>query len=172
MTKGQIGDGRVVTKTRMLSDDEGSDGSDESRGQRIAAAATSSSSRKRQRGWQGGELEVEHQRQVIREDQADPSGKKKSSVSAAVDIRQFHNTQVGSGYQAKHVVRQPGGGGAAPAATTKVMPPPSPSPAGGGDTERPTKQPKMSKKEDKVTSYLQCQGLREFVREMNKILSA
>jgi ribosomal protein S2 len=46
-------------------------------------------------GWQGDELELE--RSAAEPDKA---------VFAAVDLDQFRNTQVGKGYQAKHVVRQ------------------------------------------------------------------
>ena len=53
---------------------------------------------KSNRGWQGGDLELEHQRESFLEH--------KEKVSAAVDIGQFQNHEVGKGYQAKHVVRQ------------------------------------------------------------------
>jgi hypothetical protein len=53
------------------------------------------------RGWQGEELEIDHQRESLK------SGKYKDAVAAAVDIRQFQNhVVVGEGYQAKHVMRQ------------------------------------------------------------------
>lgn len=51
---------------------------------------------KSRKGWQGEDLELEHARES--------SGKSKQA--AAVDISQFQNTEVGKGYQAKHVVRQ------------------------------------------------------------------
>ena len=43
-------------------------------------------------------MELEHQRESFLEH--------KEKVSAAVDIGQFQNHEVGKGYQAKHVVRQ------------------------------------------------------------------
>merc|ERR1712157_519519 len=50
------------------------------------------------RGWEGGDLEITHQREYA---------KSSSQIDyAAVDMTQFHNTEVGKGYQAKHVVRQ------------------------------------------------------------------
>jgi len=52
----------------------------------------------KRRGWAGEDLELEHQRESLRES--------KEKVSAAVDISQFQNHEVGKGYQAKHVVRQ------------------------------------------------------------------
>jgi len=51
---------------------------------------------KRRRGWEGEALELER-------DDAPASGKE---THAAVDLQQFRNTEVGKGYQAKHVVRQ------------------------------------------------------------------
>jgi hypothetical protein len=50
----------------------------------------------RNKGWQGSNMELAHQME----------SHGKASQHAAVDIRQFQNTQVGKGYQAKHVVRQ------------------------------------------------------------------
>ena len=54
---------------------------------------------KSQKGWGGGDLEMEHQRESFRQ---------QKKGAAAVDISQFQNTEVGKGYQAKHVVRQRG----------------------------------------------------------------
>jgi hypothetical protein len=48
-------------------------------------------------GWEGDELEWERSRSTI----IDPK------ASAAVDLTQFQNEEVGKGYQAKHVLRQP-----------------------------------------------------------------
>lgn len=53
--------------------------------------------RQQRKGWDGEDLELEHQRET---NQAD------SSAATAVDLNQFRNTEVGKGYQAKHVVRQ------------------------------------------------------------------
>jgi hypothetical protein len=50
-------------------------------------------------GWQGEEMELQHE-----QNQQQDSNTK--DVSAAVDLKQFQNTEVGVGYQAKHVIRQ------------------------------------------------------------------
>jgi hypothetical protein len=52
---------------------------------------------RRKGGWEGDDLEWERSRSTT----IDPK------VSAAVDLKQFRNEEVGKGYQAKHVVRQP-----------------------------------------------------------------
>ena len=58
-------------------------------------------SRKRRR-WKGEEMEMEHQLDSSSSRRDD----NKKSGFAAVDISQFHNSVVGEGYKAKHVVRQ------------------------------------------------------------------
>jgi hypothetical protein len=70
----------------------GEDDDNESVDRRFLAAASSN------KGWQGSSMELTHQMESHRD--------QKASQYAAVDIRQFQNTQVGKGYQAKHVVRQ------------------------------------------------------------------
>jgi hypothetical protein len=72
--------------------------------------------RRRQRqqhrgGWQGEEMELQHKQNQ----QQDSSTK---DVSAAVDLKQFQNTEVGVGYQAKHVIRQRTSAGVAVTTTT------------------------------------------------------
>jgi hypothetical protein len=75
--------------------------------------------KKKKRGWEGEELELEHQREQMMMTMMHPSmGQKKgeeggvvvnsstASTSAAVDLNQFRNTEVGRGFQAKHVIRQ------------------------------------------------------------------
>jgi hypothetical protein len=49
------------------------------------------------KAWQGEEMELQH---------AVVSKRLLTSSAAAVDLNQFRNTEVGQGYQAKHVVRQ------------------------------------------------------------------
>jgi hypothetical protein len=73
-------------------------------------AAATFATRKRERGWEGQELEWNHQR-------GGGNNNNTKSVSAAVDLGQFQNTVVGQGYQAKHVIRQPG---SRPSTTTKT----------------------------------------------------
>jgi hypothetical protein len=59
--------------------------------------------------WQGEEMELEHQRETERRDRTDRDESSTTGAAAivtAVDLNQFRNTEVGKGYQAKHVVRQ------------------------------------------------------------------
>jgi hypothetical protein len=53
--------------------------------------------------WQGEEMELDHQRETERRDRDESTG---AATVTAVDLNQFRNTEVGKGYQAKHVVRQ------------------------------------------------------------------
>lgn len=113
---------------------------------------------KRRRGWEGEEMEMVHQKEAFRED--------KGKVSAAVDISQFQNYEVGKGYQAKHVVRQKTG--EAPSAKIKDM---------SGDNngaDSKAKAPKRSANEisEIRASYMKSAGLREFRKELEKILSS
>ena len=105
------------------------------------------------RGWKGDELEMNHQKEVFR------SGKGDSVV--AVDIRQFQNTVVGEGYQARHVVRQPS---ANPQTAMNVR-----------DMTRNSSghQPaeKQKRKDDGKRNYIENDGLREFRKEIELILS-
>jgi len=71
------------------------------------------------------------------EDERGRTGEKGYSV---VDTNQFRNTQVGSGYQASFVVRQPGAAPAAP--PTRVAPP-------ADAKKRKKESKKKSKKKDK-----------------------
>ena len=161
--------------TKMASsdhDDGGNSSSDD--GARLPGGLGRKNENKRQRGWQGSEMELEHQREILNSKE---SGRE-IAKSAAVDISQFQNFEVGQGYQAKHVVRQKGGAMGTTAA------------GGGGDTGQkvtvasmPTKpedyasetrKKKKSKQEDdrSLESYLQCSGLREFRKEIEKILAS
>lgn len=106
------------------------------------------------RGWEGEELEMNHQQEVFR------SGKGDSVV--AVDIRQFQNTIVGEGYQARHVVRQPS---ANPPAAMKVRD--MTGNAGGRQKLEQTKQ----KRDEGKRNYVENDGLREFRKEIDLILS-
>jgi hypothetical protein len=114
---------------------------------------------KRRRGWEGEEMEMVHQREAFRED--------KGKASAAVDISQFQNHEVGKGYQAKHVVRQKTG--EAPSVKTKDM-----SGGNNGVADSKAKAPKRSSNEisEIRASYMKSAGLREFRKEIEKILSS
>jgi hypothetical protein len=103
-------------------------------------------------------MEMVHQREAFRED--------KGKASAAVDISQFQNHEVGKGYQAKHVVRQKTG--EAPSVKIKVMP------GGNNGADSKAKAPKHSVNEisEIRASYMKSAGLREFRKEIEKILSS
>ena len=53
-------------------------------------------------GWAGDELEMQHQMEHL-------SNNNTKNATAAVDLSQFRNEEVGVGYQAKGVIRQRGG---------------------------------------------------------------
>jgi hypothetical protein len=82
------------------------------------------------------------------------SGSNKSA-HAAVDLSQFRNEEVGKGYQAKHVIRQAG----------------TPSKASGivDMSKKDESKPKPKDTIEKET-YLACRGMRNFIREVDKIL--
>lgn len=86
-----------------MNDEASSDGSS------AAGPALPAGVLKTRTAWAGDELEMDHTREQIRrgaDDEVDHQ-----ATHAAVDISQFHNKEVGSGYQARHVVRQKTGPG-------------------------------------------------------------
>lgn len=127
-------------------------------------------------GWTDtNNLELEHKREKIREGEGD---KKQSAV--AVDLNQFRNEEVGKGYQAKGVVRQRGSTNE----TSRVVDMSGGSfSKQGGDSSKKKKRSleddedddaggsrKKHSVNDPLQSYLQCQGMRDFVKEADKIL--
>ena len=107
-------------------------------------------------GWQGQELELGHQQEVLR------SGRKERVVTA-VDIRQFQNHVVGQGYQAKHVVRQPSANLASFQAQITDM-------SGGAVFHSETE--KAKKADSGYRDYIKNDGLREFRKEIESILAS
>ena len=102
-------------------------------------------------------LEIEHTKEKMNAD----NDKK---ISAAVDLSQFRNEEVGKGYKAKHVVRQK----EAISHATKVV---DMSKQKEGRTADSSKSKKRSRDEESpVQSYLKCQGMRDFIKETHKIL--
>ena len=209
-----------------MNDPNGSGGSDsdDDHRDRLLVPGSRKNEHKRQRGWDGQDMEMEHQRQVLRDQQRqkeirggdggdDGDGNARIiSKSAAVDISQFQNFEVGKGYKAKHVVRQPGMLQPAASATQAGATRPSAAVAtssnnksqqGAGskttrddnddsdddDDKRKKKKHKKKKKSKRssskeeepsssttsssslLESYLQCHGLREFRKEIEKILT-
>lgn len=127
------------------------------------------------RGWAGGDLEIEHQREAF------SGGGEKKSQTAAVDLSQFRNEEVGKGYQAKHVVRQR----EATTSSTGVVDM-SGGAFGSRDDDRKEKKSSAHKKEKKSSkrkrgsgdemknareSYLQCKGLETFLGDVDKMLA-
>eukprot|EP00934_Nitzschia_sp_Nitz4_P002068 Nitzschia sp. Nitz4//scaffold119_size111653//20941//21306//NITZ4_004179-RA/size111653-processed-gene-0.5-mRNA-1//1//CDS//3329533803//2068//frame0 len=105
------------------------------------------------RGWQGGEMEMDHQRNK-------ELGFK--GESAAVDLDQFRNYVVGEGYQAQHVVRQRG------------APKPSNQPLSIQDMTGGAKfsqnDASFSTSDTGERDYLQNAGIREFRKELEGLL--
>ena len=113
--------------------------------------------RQQRRGWQGEELEIDHQRESIQ------SGKSKEAVTVAVDIGQFQNHVVGEGYQAKHVVRQPSAKPRGARLQVKDM-------TGGAKFSDDNREPEKTDNGDR--SYIQNAGLRAFRKEIESILAS
>ncbi|GKY97536.1 hypothetical protein MPSEU_000711800 [Mayamaea pseudoterrestris] len=120
---------------------------------------------KRQRGWQGEHLELEHAAAARQDD----AGDQKDSV-VAVDLNQFRNTVVGQGYQAKHVIRQKGSTQASRASIVKL----------NYERDESNNKKRKSHRQDaepfsqgpakfKLQTYLECPGLRKFRKELAKI---
>jgi hypothetical protein len=103
--------------------------------------------------------------EMIRE--ADVGG----SSYTAVDLGQFRNTQVGEGYQAKHVVRQktvPSHNTTHPPVINKVD---TKIPYNEeGISSRPLKK-KRGSIEQEAEKYIRCEGIRDFRRELERILA-
>ena len=155
--------------TSSDNNDGGNSSSDD--GARLPGGLGRKNENKRQRGWQGSEMEMEHQREILNSKE---SGRE-IAKSAAVDISQFQNFEVGQGYQAKHVVRQKGGamgtaaggGGDTGQKVTVASMPTKPE-----DYASETRKKKKAKQDTSLESYLQCNGLREFRKEIEKILAS
>ncbi len=126
------------------------------------------------RGWQGEEMELEH----LRSDKDFPK-----STFCAVDKQQFYNHQIGEGYQAKHVFRQPKkedvkqetqviSGLKAQEAKSSIH-----SETTFDEHRQQHKQEKRKReseddtKQNKLQMYLNSTGMRHFRREIEKILS-
>lgn len=130
------------------------------------------------KGWDGDHLELEHQRK-----QAEETSTQHHGEPVAVDLEQFRNTEVGKGYQARHVIRQPRVATAAAELSTssttsrKIAPAPDSSSSrthqGGTSNisqgKRPA-SPSSTPHDPKLDKYLRCEALRKFRRELDQIL--
>jgi len=136
-------------------------------------------------GWQGEALELEHQRAILREeaaddyggDGADPTASKKKKAAVAVDLDQFRNTEVGKGYQAKHVIRQKSAKHEEVKVRDMSKQPEKKKKRKCGDDDKAS--PPAVSGEDTNTGldktllkYLQCEGMRIFRKELDKIESS
>lgn len=171
------------------------DGSDSDTGPPLPAGVLRSRG-----GWDDADnLEMEHQRERLRAAAAaagadgDCDGAAKAApIHAAVDLAQFRNEEVGRGYQAKHVVRQRG---ASYAGTGVVDMTGGKFSKGKDEVDTNTKSsevrkrgrgdeeddPKLIKKGDRkrppaaqdgrLETYLKCKGMRDFMKDIDKILN-
>ena len=139
----------------------------------------------------GDDLEMKHKRERIRQ------GQDVAAEHTAVDINQFRNVEVGSGYQARHVVRQRTGNEGGSSGGMKVRDMTGVASAteersksdrdgAKGREKRKDKEAKASDKSSKrsknynakkdseniADQYLKCKGVREFRLELEKILSS
>lgn len=114
-------------------------------------------------------MELEHQSRTI--------NKSGTQQNAAVNLDQFRNTEVGKGYQAKHVIRQKEKGTASPTSGSALVVEDRTRPKGNVDTrsardrkdELASSQTEQPIHDTLLLSYLQCTGLREFRKELEKV---
>mmetsp|Transcript_21882 Transcript_21882/g.52912 ORF Transcript_21882/g.52912 Transcript_21882/m.52912 type:complete len:160 (-) Transcript_21882:148-627(-) len=131
-------------------------------------------------GWaDSNNLEIEHQRERLRAAGADEhdDAATEGKAHAAVDLSQFRNEEVGKGYQAKCVVRQR----EASSSATGVV-----DMSGGkfSKKKRSSASKKRSRNDEdegednrkschpdvRLGSYLKCKGMRDFMKELDKVL--
>lgn len=152
-------------------------------------------------GWAGEDLEMDHQRERLRaarqEDDDNDSdhsrsgiredAAKKNDTHVAVDLSQFRNEEVGKGYKAKHVIRQreagvesSSSGGVVDMSGGKFRSEgkkdggmgASGSKRSAGNDGSSREVGKIRRKEpSQLDTYLQCKGVRDFRREIEKLLS-
>ena len=114
------------------------------------------------KGWDGEEMEIAHL--------SNQSGK---DAYAAVDIKQFQNTIVGEGYQARGVIRQKTGSEGQSNHVQDFSSKPESSlaaPATKGDATIKRKGSETTRKE--LDEYLSCDGIREFRKEIEQLLNS
>ena len=129
-------------------------------------------------GWaDANNLEIEHQRERLRAAE-DGGVDGERSAHAAVDLSQFRNEEVGKGYKAKHVVRQREAAISSTELVDKSGGKFSKKEAGSkkrrrDDGEKGNDGSKSKQAKDTTTpleSYLACKGMRDFMKEVDKIL--
>jgi hypothetical protein len=123
--------------------------------------------RQKRKGWQGEELELQHDREKMAQSQG-TSTTRAAATTAAVDLNQFRNVEVGQGYQAKHVVRQRTVVSSSTAVTAPVGLTVKQDDKGGDEFIFSTAASSTPSKEQ----FLHNSGLREFRKEIEKILNS
>ncbi|GFH57547.1 hypothetical protein CTEN210_14023 [Chaetoceros tenuissimus] len=121
------------------------------------------------KGWAGEELEIEHRREQLRNNEF--------KSHKTVDLGQFQNKEVGVGYQARGVIRQRGADGPQIKIidmTKKVDDRETGSVESSSKKKR--KREKKSKrdskkkaKDDPLKVFLECKALRNFRKEIEKV---
>ena len=172
------GKDRVINLNKSGAMHGGDDSSDDETGQKNDLPAGVLRSRG---GWaDANNIEVEHQRERLRaadteleHDQAARCDVTKNH--AAVDLSQFRNEEVGRGYKAKHVVRQREASSSAKGVldmsggifSTKDVGSSSATKKRGRDEIGRGDETAVGKKSD---AYLKCKGMRDFMKDIDKIL--
>jgi hypothetical protein len=116
---------------------------------------------KRHRGWAGEELEMEHHR----------SDKTTKGDFAAVDIKQFQNIEVGTGYQARGVIRQKMASADQGVAVLDMTARNKPVDRDSMKRTPPKEAEPKETKRQRLEKYLSCEGLREFRKEIEQLLA-
>lgn len=116
--------------------------------------------RRHRGGWQGDHLELQHSMDMRRSDT------QHDDTVVAVDLSQFRNTEVGRGYQAKHVVRQKG------LPEQEAVPrrhrTPTQRDLDEGEPRHDT-NPTERRTRRKLETYLECERLRCFRKKLAEI---
>lgn len=121
------------------------------------------------KGWAGEELEMEHRMEH-----------NPDKDFAVVNIKQFQNTEVGTGYQARGVVRQKTTTAAShqklvlsvrhlPSKTVQQGTSADGKPA---DSRHPKDTKQKGNKRKRLDDYMSCNGIREFRKEIEQLLES
>ncbi len=134
---------------------------------------------RKHRGWQGEDMEMDHQRETS---SSMASGRIDKNAATAVDLNQFRNTEVGKGYQARHVVRQKtasdlsSGDQGTAKRMVEIRDATRRRTKEADDEEQKRKKPRLTASSQNETlnkdKLLQNAGLRAFRKELESILSS
>jgi hypothetical protein len=176
-------DSELISKELVFVTMHSSDSSDDEMGQNTLPAGVLRS----RGGWaDANNIEVQHQRERLRaaDNKLEHNSASRSDGiknHTAVDLSQFRNEEVGIGYKAKHVVRQREASSSAVGAlldmsggtfsskdvhlstTTKQR--------GRGEAGKDDNAMAGGTSDDAcLNTYLKCKGMRDFIKEIDKIL--